>query len=255
MKKLEKKTLDELAKIMPVITEKEQSCIMGGVKFYNESGVYLGTIGSSDELRFVDGNTTFGDITNQVGNTMAGGPVKTLEKRQEAAALNIGSSWSNTSEKSRRSFVTTVVNESQLLNSLKGLQFEDDWDSGTVAAAIFTNKKTGEKTLAISSKQAFFGTYSNAFSMLVHESYHARSGSGSQSSSGASGVELRPDESGAYEYQVNNANYSQTTEAFRLELARGAITNWDWNPNMSSLNERRRAAAILFGVNESLIGF
>lgn len=32
MRKLEKKTLDELAEIMPVITEKEQGRIIGGVR-------------------------------------------------------------------------------------------------------------------------------------------------------------------------------------------------------------------------------
>lgn len=255
MRKLKKKTLDELAKIMPVITEKEQGRIMGGVKFYNESGVYLATIGSSDELRFVEGSTSFGDITDQVKSAMAEGTDKTLQKRQENAALNVGNNWSNISENGRRNFVTTVMNESQALNGLKGLAFEDNWNSGNAAAKVFKYEDTGEQRLGISAKQAYFGTYSNALSTLVHESFHAQSGSGSQSSSGASGVEVPPDEDGAYAHQLNNSYYKQTTKEYRLEVARGAIMSLHWRTDLTTLNDRRREAAVLFGVSEHLIGF
>lgn len=250
MKKLERKTLDELAKIMPVITEEEQGGIVGAVKFYNYSGLYLGSLGSSDELRFVDGYTTFGDIVGCAKRIMAPGSEETLKAREESASLNIGSDWSSTSEAARRNFVITVVNSESALSALRGFEFIDNWNSGSSPAETFIENETGQIILGISGKQAFFGSYSSALSTLVHESYHAQTGSGMQLP--ISGV-ITPDENGAYSHQVNGPYYSQTSKQYKLELARGACTNGNWEPGTPEMYKRIRLAAILFGVPESEI--
>lgn len=51
MKKLGKSTLEELAKRMPVLTENEQRSSIGGYRYYDESGNFLGEIGSHDTVR------------------------------------------------------------------------------------------------------------------------------------------------------------------------------------------------------------
>lgn len=51
MKKLGKSTLEELAKRMPVLSENEQRSSIGGYRYYDESGNFLGEIGSHDTVR------------------------------------------------------------------------------------------------------------------------------------------------------------------------------------------------------------
>ncbi len=55
MKKLTKKSLDELAKEMPIIDETYQKTFIGGTYYYDiASGTFFGQIGSSDDVRFVN---------------------------------------------------------------------------------------------------------------------------------------------------------------------------------------------------------
>ncbi len=51
--KLTKKSLKELAEIMPVLSEKEQESCIGGTHFYNLSGVSLGSVGPGDDIRII----------------------------------------------------------------------------------------------------------------------------------------------------------------------------------------------------------
>ncbi len=53
-RKITRASLDELAKIMPTLTEQEQTKYIGGTRFYSTEGIYLGLVGSSDILRIVD---------------------------------------------------------------------------------------------------------------------------------------------------------------------------------------------------------
>lgn len=243
MRKLVKKTLDELAKIMPVITENAQNQIIGAIKFYNLSGVYLGGFGGSDELRFVGEDTTFGDIIDRATSIMAPGPAESLAKRQEDAARAIGSTWSNISNEARIEFATVLINSEPALSPLRGLEFMTKWNSGNAAAIIAKDVETGEIYLGISNKETFFGTYSQAASTLVHEAYHAGGSSGTVSSN----------EMAAYDSQVKNSHYANTSETYKLEVARGACYNQAWRPELKDEGERRRAAAILFGVDANKI--
>lgn len=51
MKKITKKSLDELAKIMPPLSEEEQRGCIGGTLYFNESGVFLTQIGAGADAR------------------------------------------------------------------------------------------------------------------------------------------------------------------------------------------------------------
>lgn len=54
MRKLTRKNLDELAKEMSVISEIQQKTFIGVTHYYDiVSGTFLGTVGSSDDVRFV----------------------------------------------------------------------------------------------------------------------------------------------------------------------------------------------------------
>ena len=53
MRKITKKSLEELAEVMPIIHEVEAKSFVGGTIYFDISGNRLGTVGSSDELRVV----------------------------------------------------------------------------------------------------------------------------------------------------------------------------------------------------------
>lgn len=50
MKKLNRKSLDELARKLPVINESEQRQLIGGIRYYDGSGNFIGKFGSSDNI-------------------------------------------------------------------------------------------------------------------------------------------------------------------------------------------------------------
>ena len=51
---LTRKSLDELAKVMPVLNEDVQHSYIAGTHYYDLDGNYIGKIGKSDDLRFID---------------------------------------------------------------------------------------------------------------------------------------------------------------------------------------------------------
>ena len=54
MKKLTKKSLNELAIMMPILSEIQQKTFIGVTHYYDiVSGTFLGTVGSSNDVRFV----------------------------------------------------------------------------------------------------------------------------------------------------------------------------------------------------------
>jgi hypothetical protein len=54
MKKLTRKGLDELANEMPQINEIQQSELVGGLVFFNNTGtIFMGKVGESDEIRLI----------------------------------------------------------------------------------------------------------------------------------------------------------------------------------------------------------
>lgn len=70
MKKLKKSSLEELAKKMPLVSEREKSFCIGGHYFYNEeTGDFLGTYGAGDEIRIArKNNFDWWVSTNPQGN-------------------------------------------------------------------------------------------------------------------------------------------------------------------------------------------
>lgn len=60
-RKLTRKNLDELAKVMPVLSEEVQACCWGGAVYFDENGNRLNRVGSSDEIRVIS-TTEFNQI-------------------------------------------------------------------------------------------------------------------------------------------------------------------------------------------------
>ena len=56
-RKLTKKSLNELAQVMPVLSEKEQDELVGGAQLFTKDGTYLGQVGTSQEVRIATENT------------------------------------------------------------------------------------------------------------------------------------------------------------------------------------------------------
>ena len=52
-RKATKKSLDELRKIMPVLSEKQQRACIGSARYYDVQGNFLGTFGSGLEMRVI----------------------------------------------------------------------------------------------------------------------------------------------------------------------------------------------------------
>ena len=52
-RKLTKKSLNELAEIMPVLNEQERKSCIGGTQFYNLSGTFLGSVGPGNDIRII----------------------------------------------------------------------------------------------------------------------------------------------------------------------------------------------------------
>lgn len=240
-KKITKKTLDELRKTMPVLSEEEMSKVNGSVMYYNQSGVYIGKIGDSDELRFV-GDVPFSDILRQVTNNMAAGSTDTLAKRQEAAALNIGTNWSSTSQAARIIFVTNLINNDPSLSRLKGMFIGDHDQNSGVRPAIIGSGANGDPVLGISTNQLYFGSYTSLASTLVHEASHV----------GPSGT-IVSNEFDAYKAQANNSYYKNASLQYQLAVARGAVSDSNWMPRLYDKEARLQKASEVFGLSVNQI--
>lgn len=64
MKELKRLSLDELAKVMPVIEEEEQKQYVGGTHFYDYQGNMLGEIGNEGDIRIISENN-YNDLKNK----------------------------------------------------------------------------------------------------------------------------------------------------------------------------------------------
>ncbi len=68
MKRVLKKSLDELSKVMPIINESEQSSCVGGTFYFDAQGNYFGSKGSGDTIRVLN---DYG-VSNYIGLTAMG---------------------------------------------------------------------------------------------------------------------------------------------------------------------------------------
>lgn len=99
-RKLTKKSLNELAQVMPVLSEKEQDELVGGAQLFTKDGTYLGQVGTSQEVRITTENTYTQlqsyDLSYQdslVGNMSAGlsgQAIQTMEKVMNSIAQMAG---------------------------------------------------------------------------------------------------------------------------------------------------------------------
>lgn len=71
MKTLTKEKLNELAKVMPMLSEKEQSAYIGGSRYYTASGVYLGEVSDgSNSVKITSLSSIYGDYTTLAANSI-----------------------------------------------------------------------------------------------------------------------------------------------------------------------------------------
>lgn len=139
MKKLTKKSLDELARVMPVISEAKQRVFFGGTWYYDTSGTLVGfTPDESDEIRVV--NSTWG-----TGDTLK---------------------FSEASQETQGKILSTIGQSAGISGTVQiyGVSNQNEY-----AKYSHNNDIVG-----VNSSGSFYGSgnYYDFLSMLIHESYH-----------------------------------------------------------------------------------
>ena len=184
---LTRKSLDELAKVMPALSEDVQYSYIAGTHYYDLDGNYLGKIGTSDDLRFID---------------------KQLYENYLIAASTFeygGETFANTSEHTQKLF----------LSKKTGIPVDKiQISTGSEYIAGITNLGN----LRVNPSGSFWDTNTNATSTSGHEQEHYSSGDYQlqQNSIGLAKAEIR-----TYENQINRPEYENTTKEYKEETANG----------------------------------
>lgn len=150
MKKLTRKSLDELARVMPVISEAKQRIYFGGTFYYNNSGQLLGEI--------PDGNYAI-----KIGNSTG-----------DSGAIDFSASNQDT----KNNVLTTMANSIGISGSIGFFENpENPNHMGGIDASgnIYVNSNA---------KIYLSGNYYDFLSVLHHEHYHQMTLSGYAFSSG-----------------------------------------------------------------------
>lgn len=181
MKKLTKKSLDELAKQMPVLDEIHQKTFIGGTHYYDLSGNYLGKIGSSDEVRF----TTPESYSYYL-------PIN---------AENGGSSFANVNSGTQTAFIKKIFGT-----------------TGNVYINPSSNYAAGLSSsgnLIIDPNSFIWNNRSDALSTLYHENMHYNNRDYAKTNP----YEIYQAEFTTYMAQISSYEYQQTTAAYKRETA------------------------------------
>jgi len=158
MRKLTKKTLDQLASEMPLISQNVQNSMFGRAYYYDlNDGSFIACVGDSPEIRLIDSSTypaalaaSLGGITGNSNNLTGSVPFKSGNSQQRenvirtiATEVGIGSSY----------LTVTNLNDSSLYG-----QYSNSQDMITINSysKLFEN-----------------GNYNDFYCLLKHEQYHS----------------------------------------------------------------------------------
>lgn len=196
MRKVTKKSLEELAEVMPVIYKEEAKSIIGGTIYFDVSGNRLGKVGSSDELRVV-AKEEWEDYTDQLGF----GTEKDYSK--------MGMSLSAANDR-----VKTVVASSYARNyGFQGVQV----NSKVNVQADAWISPNDPNIVAIRHDSMILDHENDLINTLKHEQYHYITGHVGN---------IASQEIAAIEYQITQPEYSLTTKAYKEKVADYLYKQW-----------------------------
>lgn len=186
MRKITKKSLEELAEVMPIIHAVEAKSIVGGTIYFDISGNRLGTVGSSDELRVV-AKEEWEDYGNHLGfNT-------------EKDYSKMGMSLSAASDR-----VKTIVTSSYA----KNLGFLGAQVSSKVHLSGDAGIKPDNPSIVLIQHDSMILNHENdLINTMKHEQYHYITGSVEDTAS---------NEIGAIEYQISQSEYPSTSNDYKI---------------------------------------
>lgn len=159
MKKLTKKSLDELAKEMHVMSEEEQESMLGRAYYYDLYGNLIGICGDSSEIRVID-NSLY-------GAAIAGG----------LGGISGDGDWRNNLMGSIPFRDSTLQQRTNIIRSI-GIQaglsnyYMDIRDLDNYTRNGEYNHSTGMVTINSNSILFEFGNYNDFYCTLKHENYH-----------------------------------------------------------------------------------
>lgn len=197
MRVVTKKSLEELAKVMPVIHEEEARAIIGGTIYYDVSGNRLGTVGSSDEIRVV-AKEEWEDYNNQIGfNTE-----KDYDKMGiPLSATSDGVKTIVTSIYAKRfGFLGAQVNSSVKLSGDAGIRPEYPY------------------VVAIQYNSMILDHENDLINTIKHEQYHSII-TGNVDSTPYNEIE-------AIEYQISQPEYPSTTKEYKKKVSDYLYEQW-----------------------------
>lgn len=215
MKTLNRMSLDELAKIMPVLSEEEQRQCVGGTAFYNTSGDFIADVGPGDNIRITTrdildklklGSEIMGDRSYSESNSW-GSPLKEAKMKPEE--------------------ITKML--SHIVGEDMGAKFSEgiDYTSGSIYDAL-TFMYSAEGTpntfglrvdlagLSVQKVSSFRSTY-------FHEDVHRNNYTGSSWER----------ENIAYTQQTNQEGFTSLDESYRLQIKEGWILQYSNSPGNS----------------------
>lgn len=204
MKTITKQSLTELSKKMPVLSEKESSEIIGGYKFYDASGNYLGEMGASSEIRIAD---------------MDSGKFNSIRLTNTASSLiglysgSIGMEAATTSQKS--SIIKSIAAQNGIRNVTANTRESNSTMGGwhpnnpeyiniNPSSEIFTSGKTSEYDILCT---------------MIHENNHRnkpKTGANYNDPRYLAEMELE-----AYEEIFRSGHYQYTSERYKESCRRG----------------------------------
>lgn len=183
MRKLTRKNLDELAKVMPVISEVEQATYNGGTVYCDLSGHYLGKVGMGDDLKFISST----DFEYYQTNNIEGG----------------GKSFGELDNNGRVHF---IMNNSSFERGQ--ISIRNDSDSGYAAIIL-------EQGMVVFKNDSAWNNYHDALSTLEHEWYHFKE----HHYEANTGIEHVRNEIETYLMQINSAGFSNTSYEYKKRVA------------------------------------
>lgn len=189
MKELKKKSLDELEKVMPVISKTEQATYVGGTIYFDESGAFIKQVGNSNEIKWVANadqhklSNISGDVPNDLGSPIAG---------------------------STRAIMYGVVRHYAGNFGFNNVQFSPD-----MINEAGVDKKTLE--LYINSNSEILNNKDSLLCTLRHEQWHR-----DNDTTGSYSSEIK-----AIEEQIKYPNYAATPRSYKKLTANYLFEQWD----------------------------
>lgn len=220
MRVVTKKSLEELAKVMPVIHEEEARAIIGGTIYYDVSGNRLGTVGSSDEIRVV-AKDEWEDYNNQIGFN--------IEKDYN----KMGTPLSLTNDATKTLVTSIYAKRFGFLGTQVNSKIDLKAD-----ARIHPNDPD---KVAIQYNSMIMDHENDLINTMQHEKYHHITGSVGSATD---------DEIAAIEYQISQPEYTSTTNNYKIKTGDYLYLQWSraniaGNPGYTKLDAYKKCGVII----------